>query len=142
GLPRVRQRQRRDRDLRPDRGAARLRDERAGDLWSRPDAPGHHAAALREVQMNRRLASLIAALVIALTTGVADAAPVLKADITVVAEIVTSGDMFDDAGALAERALFRSPQPGTTGIVSLDAVRNAAALVGLTDFVAEGVSRV
>lgn len=92
--------------------------------------------------MNRKLATLIGAAIVALTAGGAGAAPVLKADITVVAEIVTVGDMFDDAGALAERALFRSPQPGTTGVVTVDAVRNAAALVGLTDFVAEGVARV
>ncbi|MHB1111414.1 MAG: flagellar basal body P-ring formation chaperone FlgA, partial [Devosia sp.] len=54
----------------------------------------------------------------------------------------TVGDMFEDAGALAEKALFRAPLPGTTGMVSLDAVRQAAALVGLTEFENEGVARV
>lgn len=70
------------------------------------------------------------------------AAPVLRADITVVSEIVTVGDMFDNPGPLAEKALFRAPLPGTTGIVSLDAVRGAAALVGLVEFENEGVARV
>lgn len=70
------------------------------------------------------------------------AAPSLRGDITVTSEIVTVGDMFDDAGALAELGLFRAPQPGTTGIVSLDAVRRATALVGLTEFENIGIARV
>lgn len=75
-------------------------------------------------------------------TGSAVAAPSLRADITVTSEIVTVGDMFDDAGALAELALFRAPQPGTTGMVSLEAVRRAGALVGLTEFENVGIARV
>ena len=87
--------------------------------------------------------SLVLALVFA-TIGVAaaQAAPTLRADITVISEIVTVGDMFDDAGPFAEKALFRAPLPGTTGVVSLDAVRDAARLVGLTEFDNEGVARV
>ncbi|MHB1102747.1 MAG: flagellar basal body P-ring formation chaperone FlgA [Devosia sp.] len=77
-----------------------------------------------------------------LAASTASAAPVLRADITVISEIVTVGDMFEDAGALAEKALFRAPLPGTTGMVSLDAVRQAAALVGLTEFENESVARV
>lgn len=86
---------------------------------------------------------LVLALVFA-TLGVAtaEAAPTLRADVTVISEIVTVGDMFDNAGPLAERALFRAPLPGTTGVVSLDAVREAARLVGLTEFDNEGVARV
>lgn len=78
------------------------------------------------------------------TLGIAaaEAAPVLRSDVTVVSEIVTVGDMFDDAGPFAEKALFRAPLPGTTGVVSLDAVRDAAKLVGLTEFRNEGVDRV
>jgi flagella basal body P-ring formation protein FlgA len=83
----------------------------------------------------------LAALGISLAS-VAFAAPSLRADVTVTAEIVTVGDMFDDAGALAEMALFRAPSPGTTGVVSLDAVRRAGALVGLTEFDNVGVVRV
>jgi flagella basal body P-ring formation protein FlgA len=74
--------------------------------------------------------------------GSAFAAPSLRADITVTSEIVTVGDMFDDAGALAELALFRAPQPGTTGMVSLEAVRRAGALIGLTEFENVGIARV
>lgn len=84
---------------------------------------------------------LLAALLAAVATT-AGAAPMLRSEVTVVAPIVTVGDMFDDAGALAEKALFRAPAPGTTGTVSLDAVRLAANLVGLTEYGTEGVLRV
>ena len=50
-----------------------------------------------------------------LSTSAVIAAPVLRADITVSAPVVTVGDMFEDAGVLAEQPLFRSPLPGTTG---------------------------
>ena len=55
------------------------------------------------------------------------AAPALKGDITVIAGVVTVGDMFDEAGLAAEDALFRAPKPGTTGNVSLADIRAAAA---------------
>lgn len=90
--------------------------------------------------MNRNLVLIF--LFTCMGIGNVGAAPVLRADVTVVSEIVTVGDMFEDAGALAERALFRAPLPGTAGMVSLDAVRQAAALVGLIDFVSEGVARI
>ena len=72
----------------------------------------------------------------------AEAAPTLRSEVSVVNAIVTIGDMFEDAGALAEKAMFRAPLPGTTGTVSLEAVRQAAALAGLTDYMSEGVLRV
>ena len=83
----------------------------------------------------------LAALGACLATG-ALAAPSLKGDVTVTAEIVTVGDMFEDAGSLAELALFRAPKPGTTGIVDLNAVTHAAKLAGLTEFENVGIARV
>lgn len=62
------------------------------------------------------------------------AAPVLKDNITVISPIVTVGDMFDNAGLLAEQALFRAPAPGTVGQVSLQSIRVATAKVGINDF--------
>lgn len=85
---------------------------------------------------------LILPALFALFATAAAAAPVLRAEVSVNHEIVTVGDMFADAGLLAERALFRAPAPGTTGIVSLEAVRAAAAKAGLIDYDAEGVARV
>jgi len=83
--------------------------------------------------------ALLAAL---LTSSAALATPALKGDVTVNAAIVTVGDMFDDAGALSETAIFRAPAPGTTGIVALADVQQAAKLIGLTDFDNVGYTRV
>ena len=82
---------------------------------------------------------LLPALLLALSANAALAAPVLKSVVSVNHPIVTVGDMFDDAGLLAETALFRAPAPGTTGMVSLDAVKAAAASAGLSGYSADGV---
>lgn len=75
------------------------------------------------------LAALLATLPLA-----ALAAPSLRGEVVVSHGIVTVGDMFTDAGSYAELALFRAPKPGTTGVVDLAAVQQAAKLVGLTEF--------
>jgi flagella basal body P-ring formation protein FlgA len=85
---------------------------------------------------------LASALALILSAGVAGAAPILKAEVTVTAPVVTVGDMFEDAGVLAEQPLFRSPLPGTTGNVDLAAVRSATARIGLTQFDVNGLSQV
>ncbi len=85
---------------------------------------------------------LIATLAFALAATAAQAAPVLRSEVTVNHPVVTVGDMFEDAGLLAEKAMFRAPAPGTSGTVSLEAVRAAAAAVGLGHYEAEGVLRV
>lgn len=85
---------------------------------------------------------LLPALFSLLACSTALAAPVLKADVSVNHAVVTIGDMFEDAGLLSERALFRAPAPGTTGIVSLDAVRAAATKAGLADYSQEGLLNV
>ncbi|KQU96675.1 flagellar basal body P-ring formation chaperone FlgA [Devosia sp. Root105] len=82
---------------------------------------------------------ILPALFLAFTGSTAFAAPVLKAEVSVNHPVITVGDMFEDAGLLAERALFRAPEPGTTGIVGLDAVRSAAAKAGLTDYTQDGL---
>ena len=86
--------------------------------------------------------SILALLALALTAGTSFAAPILKADVIVIAPVVTVADMFDDAGALAEQPLFRAPLPGTTGNVDLAAIRAAAARVGLDAFEANGLNQV
>lgn len=77
-----------------------------------------------------------------LATAPVAAAPALRSEVVVRSQIVTVGDMFDDAGLLAEQGLFRAPAPGTTGVVSIDAVRQAATSIGLTGFTADGIERV
>ncbi|WP_421759584.1 flagellar basal body P-ring formation chaperone FlgA [Devosia sp.] len=85
--------------------------------------------------------SLIA-LTFALLATPALAAPILKSDVTVTGPLVTLGDMFDDAGALAATPLFRAPAPGTSGLVGLDAIRQAASNAGLVDFDRHGLLEV
>ena len=85
------------------------------------------------------LRSAIATLTGMLLSGAAWAAPVLKADIMVTGAIVTVGDMFDDAGAAAEEALFRAPLPGTSGLVGLADIDAALARIGIEDFDAAGL---
>ena len=86
---------------------------------------------------------LTLALAATLLTGTAAfATPALKGDITVNKAVVTIGDMFDDAGMMAETGIFLAPRPGTTGIVPLAEVQRAAALAGLTDFENAGFTRV
>jgi flagella basal body P-ring formation protein FlgA len=83
--------------------------------------------------------ALVAAL---LSTSTSLAVPTLKGDITVNKAIVTIGDMFDDAGNLAETGIFMAPAPGTTGVVPLADLTRAATLAGLTQFENVGYSRV
>jgi flagella basal body P-ring formation protein FlgA len=85
---------------------------------------------------------LLVTLALALTASSALAAPMLRGDIVVTDAIVTVGDMFEDAGALAELPLFRAPLPGTTGNVDLTAVRQATARVGLNEFGLNGFTSV
>ncbi|HWU16355.1 MAG TPA: flagellar basal body P-ring formation chaperone FlgA [Devosia sp.] len=84
--------------------------------------------------------TLLTGFATALLAGTAFAAPTLKADIVVSAAVVTVGDMFDDAGTAAEQPLFRSPRPGTSGLVPLTDITAAAARVGIIDFDNNGAS--
>ena len=84
--------------------------------------------------------ALVSAL--SLLVATAQAAPALRGDITVTTPVVTVADMFADAGALAETAIFSAPAPGTTGTVDLSAIRAAAARIGMTSFEANGLSAV
>lgn len=88
------------------------------------------------------LRSAIATFAGLLLSGAAWAAPVLKADIVVTGAIVTVGDMFDDAGAAAEQALFRAPLPGTSGIVGLTDIDAALGRIGIDTFDAAGLDSI
>jgi flagella basal body P-ring formation protein FlgA len=74
--------------------------------------------------------------------GHALAVPVLRAEVDTAHRIITVGDMFKDAGALADQPLFLAPAPGTTGDVGIAAIRAAAARVGLDGFDDQGVKSV
>lgn len=70
------------------------------------------------------------------------AMPALKANVVVNTSIVTVADLFDNAGELAETAIFRAPAPGTAGEVSIEMVRLAADRIGLRDFETYGLSTI
>ncbi|WP_375414402.1 flagellar basal body P-ring formation chaperone FlgA [uncultured Bradyrhizobium sp.] len=46
------------------------------------------------------------------------AAPVLRANVNVTGDVVRIGDVIDNAGAAAQIAIYRAPDPGTTGTVA------------------------
>lgn len=86
--------------------------------------------------------SFVIAAAFAALAGSAFAAPVLRGEVTVAGALVTAGDMFEDAGEFAAQPMFRAPAPGTIGTVSLDAVKQAADLIGLRDYQSNGVMAV
>jgi flagella basal body P-ring formation protein FlgA len=84
--------------------------------------------------MIRTFAPIAAALVAALITTQSAAAqvaasgpamPTLKRTVTVAGDIVRIGDLLENAGAAADAAIFRSPDIGTTGSVSVQQVLDA-----------------
>jgi len=93
------------------------------------------------IKFKKFIAPAIAAFTF-LSAGAALAVPILKSDVTVISSIVTVGDMFENAGLLAETALFRSPAPGTTGQVSIQSITNAINKIGISDFENAGLFNV
>ena len=87
------------------------------------------------------IAALFAGLAGAISTG-ASALPVLDNQVDTPNRVVTVGDMFKEAGPLADQPLFLAPAPGTSGVVSIDAIRLAAAKVGLDEFDDQGAAEV
>lgn len=75
--------------------------------------------------------------------------PTLKSTITVTSDLVRVGDLVDNAGIAANAAVFRSPDPGSTGIVPVQQVVEALRpydvvavnTLGLTDVTVTRTSR-
>lgn len=81
-------------------------------------------------------------LAIAATASAAQAAPMLRGDITINSALVTVGDVFANAGLLSETAIFRAPNPGTTGTVTVQEITAAVAALNLGDFETAGLDRI
>lgn len=92
--------------------------------------------------MNILFKAALFALAILATSATTLAAPILRDSVTVSDRLVTVGDMFDDAGDMAELPLFRAPAPGTVGQVAISAIRAAASRAGLLDFENPGLSEI
>ncbi len=92
--------------------------------------------------MSKQFKRLVIGLAAILAAAPAFSAPVLRQNIVVIDSVVTVGDMFDNAGRLAEQGLFMAPAPGTKGQVSLESIRLAASKAGFTEFENPGFSNV
>jgi flagella basal body P-ring formation protein FlgA len=88
------------------------------------------------------LKSLLACGFALVATATASAAPVLKAEVEIVAAVVTVGDMFENSGDLATKSLFLAPAPGTAGLVPIADVRAAAAKAGVLGYDEQGATTV
>ena len=96
-----------------------------------------------------RIAALLALVALALPAAAQDG-PALKARAAIAGEIVRIGDLVDNAGAVADVAIFRAPDLGQTGSVSasrvIDAVRSHQIVGldtrGLTEVAVTRLSRV
>lgn len=76
-------------------------------------------------------AAALALLLAATAADAADRRPVLRSAVTVSSDIVTIGDLFENAGTLAEKPIFRAPDLGTTGTVPAWRVVAEARAAGL-----------
>src|SRR5665647_1840544 len=94
--------------------------------------------------MIRTITTAIAVLVaLSAASNAADAPrPVLKSDALVTGGIVRVGDLVDNAGIIANVAIFRAPDLGLTGVVPADAVVEAVRTHGLVGLDTNGISEV
>jgi flagella basal body P-ring formation protein FlgA len=74
--------------------------------------------------------------------ALANERPVLRSQVMTLSDIVTIGDFYSNAGMLAEKPLFRSPDMGTSGNVSATLVAERARAAGLTDAGTDGLRTV
>ena len=85
---------------------------------------------------------------LALSAPLADAAaaqsgpPALRANVTVTSDVVHIGDLIDNAGAVAEVPIFRSPDLGSRGAVATDRIVEAIRPHQLVDIDTRGLTEV
>ncbi|WP_209015123.1 flagellar basal body P-ring formation chaperone FlgA [Roseibium limicola] len=91
-----------------------------------------------------RLIALAACMLAALavTPVKAKSGPVLRSEISILAELVTVGDFYQSAGAYASVPLFQAPDIGVTGSVPAEDVARRARAAGLTGAGTDGLSAV
>jgi flagella basal body P-ring formation protein FlgA len=82
------------------------------------------------------------ALAAPLADPVAAQTPALRASATVTGDVVRIGDLIDNAGAVAEVPIFRSPDLGTRGAVATDRIVEAIRPHQLSDIDTRGLSEV
>lgn len=88
------------------------------------------------------LAIAVASTIALATSAAAQNVPVLRERIAVHSDLVTLGDIFDNAGQVAGAPVFRSPELGTKGVVAAKRIASAASKHGLFWTNPGGVQRV
>jgi flagellar basal body P-ring formation protein FlgA len=93
-----------------------------------------------------RIQTLVLALALAAPLAGAaaaqDAVPTLRPSVTVTGDVVRIGDLVDNAGAVADVPIFRSPDLGTRGAVATDRIVDAIRPHHLIDIDTGGLSEV
>lgn len=99
--------------------------------------------------MMRTLAAACAALILLgasahaqITAALGPLHPKLKPAVTVTGNLVRIGDLVENAGAVADVPIFRSPDLGTTGTVSTEAVVEAVRAHAIRGLDTDGLSEV
>jgi flagella basal body P-ring formation protein FlgA len=87
---------------------------------------------------------LISVMVLTLIQPVigAESKPLLKRQAVVSADIVTFGDLFDEAGLKAETPVFYAPKPGMRGTVSADDITQALRQAGIEAYDLAGLNEI
>jgi flagella basal body P-ring formation protein FlgA len=93
-----------------------------------------------------RTFALAGAIAVAAASGAAaqtaTATPALRASITVTSDVVRIGDLIENAGAVADVPIFRSPDLGTRGTVATDRIVEAIRPHQLIDIDTRGLAEV
>src|ERR1700744_6364744 len=71
-----------------------------------------------------------------------NAVPALRANVTVASNVVTIGDLIENAGAAANVPIFRSPDLGTRGMVATSKIVEAIRPHALVDIDTRGIAEV
>jgi flagella basal body P-ring formation protein FlgA len=79
---------------------------------------------------------------IVLASAAAQANPSLKHDVSVTGDLVRIGDLVENAGETANIAVFRAPNPGSTGMVPVERVLDALRPHGVIGLDTKGATQI
>ncbi len=101
------------------------------DLGLSPDLGLNHDLRLNNVHHALFWTLVLMTMLMPQRLQAAPKAPQLKAHVTVQGPLVTLADLFENTGIKGSKAVFRAPDPGTTGKVSVNRILSAARKQGL-----------
>ena len=89
-----------------------------------------------------RIPALALLFAVTFVTAAAAQTPALRPSVTVTGDVVRIGDLVENAGAVADVAIFRSPDLGTRGAVATDRILDAIRPHQLVDIDTKGLAEV